>query len=149
MKVQAQLNNLRIAPRKVRLVADRVRGLQVDKALGMLEYELKQSGDVIAKLVRSASANGAHNFKMQQKNLVIEDIQVNEGPTMKRWRARAYGRAAQILKRTSKITVILSDGKDSIPEKPKSAKKTTIQEKAPKTATKKTAKKVAKKVAKK
>lgn len=109
MEVKAHLKILRTSPRKTRLVADTVRGLPVQKALGMLEYDLRSSAPVIAKLVKSAVANAAHNHDHTDDNLVITDIQVGEGPTLKRFRPRAYGRAFKIMKRTSKITVILSD----------------------------------------
>lgn len=109
MEVKAHLKNLRTSPRKVRLVADTVRGLPVTVALGKLNYDLRHAAPVVAKLVKSAVANAKHNENYTGDSLVISDIQVGAGPTLKRFRPRAYGRAAKILKRTSKITVILSD----------------------------------------
>jgi len=124
-KVTAQLNNLRIAPRKVRLVADRVRGVQVTKAIGILEYDMRKTAEPMQKLLKSAVANAQNNFKLNEKDLYITDITVGEGPTLKRWRPRAYGRASQILKRTSKIKIVLSE-KESIE---KEEKKTTTKKK--------------------
>lgn len=108
-KVIAQLNNLRVSPRKVRLVIDQVRGLNANKALVILEYNLKKPADIIAKLVRSALANAENNFNLDKNSLVISEIQVGEGKTLKRWMPRAYGRASKILKRTSKIKIVLSE----------------------------------------
>ncbi len=107
IQAKAQLSNLRMSPRKVRLVADTIRGCDVTKALGQLDYDLRDVSPVLAKLVRSAQANAKSNHDYTG-DLVISEIQVGEGPTMKRWRPRAYGRASKILKRTSKITVVVS-----------------------------------------
>lgn len=108
-KVTAQLNNLRIAPRKVRLVADRVRGVQVDEAIGMLKYDLRKTAGSMEKLLKSAVANAQNNHNLKSDNLYIVDITVGEGPTLKRWMPRAYGRATKILKRTSRVSLILSE----------------------------------------
>lgn len=108
-KVTAQLNNLRIAPRKVRLVADRVRGVEVNKAIGILKYDLRKSAESIEKLLKSAVANAENDFKLKSDDLIVSDITVGEGPTLKRWMPRAYGRASQILKRTSRVSVVLSE----------------------------------------
>lgn len=111
-KVTAQLNNLRVSPRKVRLVIDQVRGLNADEALVILEYNLKKPADIVAKLVRSALANAENNFNLSRKGLVVSEIYVGEGKTLKRWMPRAYGRASKILKRTSKIRVVLTVTKE-------------------------------------
>ena len=108
-KVTAQLNNLRIAPRKVRLVADRIRGQKVEEAIGMLNYDLRKSAEPVRKLLRSAVANAQNNFQLSPNNLYVMDVIVGEGPTMKRWMPRAYGRATKILKRTSRIKVVLGE----------------------------------------
>lgn len=108
-KVTAQLNNLRIAPRKVRLVADRVRGVQVTEAIGMLKYDMRKTAQPMQKLLKSAVANAQNNFKLKESDLYVVDITVGEGPTLKRWRPRAYGRASQILKRTSRVSIVLSE----------------------------------------
>jgi len=127
MKAKAHLKILRISARKTRLVADTVRGLPVTKALGKLEYDLRSSAPVIAKLIKSASANAVHNENYTKDDLIVTDIQVGEGPTLKRFRPRAYGRAFKILKRTSRITVVLSDELD---EGPKQATKKVPQKTA-------------------
>lgn len=140
MKVKAHLKILRTSPRKTRLVADTVRGLPVAKALGKLEYDLRSSAPVIAKLIKSANANAAHNENYTKDDLIISDIQVGEGPTLKRFRPRAYGRAFKILKRTSRITVILSNEveqpekvvkKVSAPKEEKVATKVAPQKETP------------------
>jgi len=113
-KVTAQLNNLRIAPRKVRLVADRVRGQRVTESIGMLEYDLRGAAEPVQKLLKSAVANAQNNFKLKSEDLYIADIIVGEGPTLKRWTPRAYGRATKILKRTSRVSVVLSDNQDEV-----------------------------------
>lgn len=136
-KVTAQLNNLRIAPRKVRLVADRVRGVQVTKAIGMLDYDMRKTAQPMQKLLKSAVANAQNNFKLKESDLYIVDITVGEGPTLKRWRPRAYGRASQILKRTSRVSVVLSEkettAKDSNVKNDKKDKK-NVEKKAVKKA---------------
>ncbi len=107
IKVRAQLNNLRTSPRKVNLVAMRLRGKSVEEALNVLEFDLRKSSKFFSKLILSAKANAVNNFKLSEKKLVIDEVLVSAGPTLKRWRPRAYGRASKIMKRTSKITVIL------------------------------------------
>jgi large subunit ribosomal protein L22 len=107
-KVTAQLNNLRIAPRKVRLVADRVRGQQVTDAIGILKYDLRKTAEPMGKLLESAVANAKNNYKLKSDDLYIVDITVGEGPTLKRWMPRAYGRATKIFKRTSQVSVVLA-----------------------------------------
>jgi len=113
-KVTAQLNNLRIAPRKVRLVADRVRGQRVIEAIGILEYDLRKTAEPMQKLLKSAVANAQNNFKLKSEDLYIVDITVGEGPTLKRWTPRAYGRASKILKRTSRVSVVLSEKQEDV-----------------------------------
>lgn len=111
-KVTAQLNNVRISPRKVRLVADRVRGIDVQEAIGILKYDMRKTAEPMEKLLKSAVANAENNFKLKGENLVVSDITVGEGPTLKRWMPRAYGRASKILKRTSRVSVVLTEKKD-------------------------------------
>ena len=116
-KVTAQLNNLRISPRKVRLVADRVRGENVNKAIGMLNYDLRKTAEPMVKLLKSAVANAQNNHKLKSDDLIVEDITVGAGPTLKRWMPRAYGRASKILKRTSRIRVVLAQKTEDQPAK--------------------------------
>ena len=118
-KVTAQLNNLRIAPRKVRLIADRVRGQRVEDAIGMLKYDLRKTAEPMQKLLKSAVANAQNNFKLNSENLYVVDVTVGEGPTLKRWMPRAYGRATKILKRTSHIKITIADKIDNVDEKVK------------------------------
>jgi len=109
MKVTATLKNLRISPRKVRLVADAVKGMNTDAAIVQIKNIIKRSSEDIEKLVMSAVANAENNFGLDRSNLYICDIQVGEGPRMKRWLPRAHGRATQILKRTSHVYLTLEE----------------------------------------
>ena len=109
MRVSAKLKNLRIAPRKVRLVSNLIKGLDVAPALNQLDIHVKRSNPYFEKLLLSAVSNGENNFGLDKNNLYIFDIIVDAGPTLKRWMPKAYGRAGQILKRTSKIEIILEE----------------------------------------
>lgn len=111
MKVTASLNYLRTSSRKVRLVADLIRGMDVKEAENQLKFLTKRAAEPILKLLNSAAANAQHNFNIEKDNLFVSEIQVNEGPPFKRWRARAMGRAAQIMKRTSHINLVLETKK--------------------------------------
>lgn len=129
MEVKAHLNRLRISPRKIRLVADLVRKTNVDEAREQLEFLNKKPTDLILKLINSAVANAKNNFDLNEDNLYISEIFVNGGQTMKRWRPRAMGRAARINKRTSCVTVVLSEvaGKTSEIKKEKAEKVNDIK----------------------
>lgn len=109
MQVNSKLRYARISPQKARLVADQIRGLPVETALEVLTFSEKKAGVMMKKLVDSAIANAEHNEGADIDELKVSAVQVNEGPTMKRLRARAKGRANRILKRTSHITVTVSD----------------------------------------
>jgi large subunit ribosomal protein L22 len=109
MQVNSTLRYARISPQKARLVADQIRGLPVEGALEILMFSEKKAGSMFKKLVDSAIANAEHNEGADIDELKVFAVQVNEGPTMKRLRARAKGRANRILKRTSHITVTVSD----------------------------------------
>ena len=109
MKVTAKLKNLRISPRKVRLVANSIKGLDIDDAIFSLSNLTKRSGVSIEKLLKSAIANAENNFGLDRNNLYVYDVQVGEGPTLKRWLPRAYGRATSILKRSSRIYITLEE----------------------------------------
>lgn len=111
MEVKAQLKYLRIAPRKVRLVADLIRGKRVSLAKNILDFTLKRSAKPLRKLLDSAQANALHNFQLDPESLRIAEIRVDEGPRLKRWRARARGRAAEIQKKTSHVTLVLEGEK--------------------------------------
>ncbi|MEH7223772.1 MULTISPECIES: 50S ribosomal protein L22 [Bacillaceae] len=112
MQAKAVARTVRIAPRKVRLVADLIRGKQVGEAIAILRHTPKAASPVVEKVLNSAIANAEHNYEMDANNLVITEAYVNEGPTLKRFRPRAMGRASQINKRTSHITIVVSEKKE-------------------------------------
>ena len=109
MKITASLNRFRMSPRKVRLVADLVRGMNIKQAETQLRFLNKKAAKPILKLLDSAVANAKNNFKSSGKDLYISEIFVNEGQTLKRWRARAMGRSAAIKKRTSNVRIGLEE----------------------------------------
>lgn len=109
MEVRAKVTNQRISAQKVRLVANEVRGDKVDVALNKLIFNTKKSAQLVKKVIESAIANAENNFSLDIDALKIHQIFVDEGTTLKRFRARAKGRGARIFKRTSHITVIVSD----------------------------------------
>ena len=106
--VTALLRGLRMSPRKVRLVAATVAHMPATSAVNYLKVLPKAAALPLAKLIASAVANARHNFQIAPEDLVVEQILVNQGPTLKRWRARAFGRAAMIRHRTSHIALTLS-----------------------------------------
>ena len=129
MPVIAKLNYLRIAPRKVRLVADLIRGKKVGEAQAILNFTVKKATRPLLKLLKSAISNAKQNFQLlDESNLYVSKIIVEEGPKLKRWRARARGTVAPIQKKTSHITIIL----DEISKKVKKVKKVKEVEKAKK-----------------
>ena len=109
MLVKAKLRHLHISPRKVRLVVDVIRGLDVVEAENQLKFLNKASASPILKLLNSATSNAVNNFDMERDNLSVKTILVNEGPTLKRWRPRAYGRAFTVFKRASHIEIGLEE----------------------------------------
>jgi large subunit ribosomal protein L22 len=109
MEVHAKLKYIRISPQKARLVANKVRGLPVQQALDFLFFSKKKASDMFRSLLTSAIANAEHNAGMDIDILHISSIWVDEGPTVKRFRARAKGRGNTILKRTSHVTMKVSD----------------------------------------
>jgi large subunit ribosomal protein L22 len=109
MEARAIARYLRVSPLKARQVADLVRGKDVKEALGILRYTNKKSSPLISKVVKSAIANAEHNYDMDSDELFISEIQINEGPTLKRMKSRAYGRADVRRHRTSHITVVLRE----------------------------------------
>ena len=108
-QVTAQLNKLRIAPRKVRLVTDLLKGKDVTKSLNQLEYLIRRISPYLIKLINSAIASAEHEFSMVKSNLYIKDIIVDEGMKLKRFRAKGYGRTSPLQKKTSHIKVILDE----------------------------------------
>ena len=109
MEAQARAKYVRVAPRKVRLIMDMVRGKDVSEALSTLSMVKKSASPVLAKVVRSAVANAENTKGMDVERLFIKTAFVDEGPTMKRFMPRAMGRATVIRKRTSHITVVLGE----------------------------------------
>lgn len=109
MEVRAKIINQRISPQKVRLIADEVRGDNVDVALEKLTFSTKKASKLVKKVLESAIANAENNFSLDIDLLKISQIFVDKGMTLKRFRARAKGRGTRILKRTSHITIVVSD----------------------------------------
>jgi len=129
MPVTAKLRYLRIAPRKVRLVTDLIRGKSVEEAENILNFTTKKATLPLLKLLKSAVANAKNNFQLAKENLYISKILVDEGPKLKRWRPRARGRADEIQKKTSHITITLD-----VLKEPKIVEKLKKVEKAEKIA---------------
>ena len=109
MNATAKLRGARISAQKVRLVADQVRGMPVEKAEQLLAFSTKKAAHIVKKVLLSAIANAEHNDGADIDELSISAIMVDEGPTMNRGRARAKGRGTRILKRTSHITLTVAD----------------------------------------
>ena len=109
MQVSATLKHAHISAQKARLVADQVRGLPVEKALNVLSFSTKKAAGMVRKVLESAIANAEHNEGADIDELKVAAICVDEGRTMKRFRARAKGRGTRILKRNSHITVTVGD----------------------------------------
>lgn len=109
MKVKAHARYVRQSPYKVRVVLDLVRGLPVEEAQHVLRLTPRAAAQPVSKLLASAVANAEHNHALDADELFVSEAFANEGPTLKRWRPRARGRASQILKRTSHITIVVSE----------------------------------------
>ena len=109
MEVRAITRYVRISPRKARLVTELIKGQPVEEALTALKFMPKKAARLVSKTLQSAVANAEQNPNIDIDTLYIKRIFVDEGPSMKRWRARAMGRATRILKRSSHITVILDE----------------------------------------
>ncbi|NTV55020.1 MAG: 50S ribosomal protein L22 [Candidatus Moranbacteria bacterium] len=109
MQVTARLNNLKIAPRKVRLVAHVIKGMSADAALVELSKQVKRSSEPMSKLLRSAIANAEHNFGIDPSNLFVRSVLVGDGKRLKRWQPRAFGRANQILHRLSNVSLVVEE----------------------------------------
>ena len=109
MEVAAKLKHARISPQKCRLVVDQIRGLPVERALQVLTFSPKKAAAIFKKVLESAIANAEHNEGADIDELRVNRIFVDEGPTYKRWQARAKGSVNHIFKRTSHITVTVAD----------------------------------------
>ncbi len=109
MKVRAQAKYIRQSPDKVRVVLDLVRGLPVEEAGHVLDHLSRRASEPIAKVLKSAVANAEHNHSLDADDLIVAEAYADEGPTLKRFRPRARGRATRIRKRTSHITIVVAD----------------------------------------
>ena len=109
MEAKAVARHIRISPQKARLVADVVRGLEVDKAITTLRFMPKKGARILRKVIESAVANASQSQEIDVDTLYVKTVFIDGGPTLKRIRPRAMGRASRILKRTSHITVVLDE----------------------------------------
>ena len=109
MEAKATAKYVRMSPTKLKPVCDLVRGKNVNDALAILKFTPGKGSTIVEKVVESAKANAENNFDMNPDNLYVSEIIVNQGPTMKRWRAGAQGRAGMILKRSSHVGVTLKE----------------------------------------
>ncbi len=134
MDIHASLRYLRMAPRKVRLVIDAVRGLPVMAADTRLTFMKKAAVEPVQKLLRSAIANAEHNFHLKKEDLIVKTITADGGPTLKRSRPRARGSAAPIRKRTTHIMIVLAPKAGSVTPSPVSAETPAVKAPAKKTA---------------
>ena len=130
MEVSAKARYIRMSPRKVRLVVDVVRGMDLAEAQSQLSFMNKAAALPVLKLINSAAANAEHNFKLKPADLFVKTIKADGGPTLKRFKPRARGRAAPIRKRTTHITVVL-DEKEKVEKKPEVKKEIKKEKKKP------------------
>jgi len=112
-QIKASLNYYRVSPRKVRLVTNLVKGLPVNAAIKQIMFSRKRSSLALLKLLKSAVSNAKNNFHLEPEKLYVKEFRVDEGPTFKRYMPRARGRATIIRKRTSHITLVLSEREKS------------------------------------
>ena len=115
MEAKAQARYVRVTPQKARRVVDLIRGQQATQASAVLQFAPQAASEPIAKVLASAIANAEHNFSLDPQTLVVSRAYVDEGPTLKRFRPRAQGRAYRIRKRTSHITVVVESRAPSAP----------------------------------
>jgi large subunit ribosomal protein L22 len=127
MKIKAKLSYLRISPRKVRLVADMIRGKKVEEARTVLNFTIKKGSLPLVKLLDQAMANARNNLQVEPYGLYVSEIKVDEGPKLKRWRARSRGQAYEIQKKTCHITLTL-EGKTIVKKDKKKDEQTKKKE---------------------
>jgi large subunit ribosomal protein L22 len=140
MQVSAKLKNLRVSQRKTRLVADVIRGKDVETAKTQLQFSTKKTSNDILCLLNSAIANAKNNFNLDENDLFVEKIVVEEGQTLKRWMPRAQGRASAIHKRTCSVIITLGEKVEKAAKTAKGKKAEEVKEvEAPKAETDKTA----------
>ena len=113
MQAKAVTKYVRIAPLKVRMIMDVIRGKKVERALSELQYMPQKAAREVARTIQSAAANAENNLDMDRQALVVHTIYADEGPAFKRFMPRARGRADRIRKRTTHITVVVDDGAKS------------------------------------
>jgi large subunit ribosomal protein L22 len=130
MIITAKLKYLDISPRKVRLIADMVKGLEYTKAENQLKHTPNRSASPLLKLIRSAKANAIHNFNITENSeIIVKNVIVSQGPMLKRWRPRAFGRAYTVRKRRSHVLVELEcNGEVVANPKKKNTKETSTPE---------------------
>jgi large subunit ribosomal protein L22 len=109
MEVRASLTNIRVSPRKARLVVDAVRGKRVMDAIAISRFLPQKTADDVERLLKSVAANAENNYDLDPEDLWIKEIYANEGPTFRRFKAKARGRVGRIQRRTCHITVIAED----------------------------------------
>ena len=109
MEAKAVAKYIRMSPQKIRLVVDLIRGKKVEDAQNVLKFVRKYAAGVVEKTLSSAVANARQNPNIDESILYVKEVYVDQGPSLKRWRARAQGRAAAIKKRTSHVTVVLDE----------------------------------------
>lgn len=112
MEAKAIEKYIRMSPRKIKYVVDMIESKNIEDAVDILSLTPKRAASIVKKAIQSAVANATENHKMKEEDLFISKILVNEGPTLKRFRPRARGRATRIRKRTSHLSVYVSNGKE-------------------------------------
>lgn len=112
MEARAIAKYVRVSPRKARQVVDLIRGKELVEALAIVRLTPKGASEVVAKVINSAAANAEHNYDMDTDSLYIAEAYVDQGPTLKRFKPRAYGRADQMRRRTSHITIVVKEKKE-------------------------------------
>ena len=129
MAITAKLKYLHIAPRKVRLVTDLIRGKSVEEAQRILNFTSNKASQPLLKLLKSCVANAKNSFQIEQENLYISKIFVDEGPKLKRWHAQSRGRAAEIQKKSSHISLEMNEIKKKKVRKTKKIEKKVVGKK--------------------
>lgn len=127
MEVKAYAKNIRMSPRKVRLVIDVIRGMDVTRAQTQLQFLKKAAALPVLKLLNSAIANAEHNFQIGKDTLFVKTVMADGGPILHRWTPKAFGRSAPIRKRTSHITLVLEQSKSKTPKKMTKAGKAALK----------------------
>lgn len=128
MQTKAKAKSIRISPKKIRLVADLIRGMDAGEAAVQLNFSVKSAALPLAKLLKSAVSNAEENFNLDKNNLFIKEIRVDEGQTIKRWRPRAFGRATMIRKRTAQVSLVLEEKEPTDIDKQVAVKKQDSKE---------------------